>query len=408
MANDIAGSPVMRLPWAGKQVRIEEVDTILSSLWKMSADNMRIGANLNVRTSVLNLLICTPDSQSALYANKLLRDLSSTHIARATLVILDQRADAPDMLESWVTLRCFSMISDMMRHCFEQTTLLAAGQATQSLPKVLSSVLNNRLPVYLWWIGDTKGANEPIFRALATQCERVIVDSTTFFEPEQDIHTLASYHKTAPQTALSDLNWGRLTLWRQLVAEFFDGPEYLPFLNGVEHIEIEHVADPQAPARRAESGEVSLNPTAALLLAAWLKASLSMEIIPGETPSQESTSAGTYEWSLQLPSSTQPALMQIRPRIQAGLLPGSIYLVRLTCTSGEQRVVFTIKRDADSAHVETSVDAADKTRPVRAVNLPDRHRESELLHDEMEITVHDQLFEQTLQELELLLGGEKL
>src|SRR5690242_7583475 len=107
MANDLAGSPVTRLPWAGKQVRIEEVDTTLSALWKMSADNMRTAANLNVRTSVLNLVICAPDIESAYYASKLLRNLASTHIARATVVVLDQRADAPNVLDCWVTLRCF-------------------------------------------------------------------------------------------------------------------------------------------------------------------------------------------------------------------------------------------------------------------------------------------------------------
>lgn len=407
MANNIAGSPVVRLPWAGKQVPIEDVETTLSSLWKMSSDNMRIGANLNVRTSVLNLLICTPDSQSALYANKLLRDLSSTHIARATLAILDQHAEAPNLFASWVTLRCFSMISDLMRHCFEQTTLLVSGQAARSLPATLPVVLKAHLPVYLWWIGDTRGADDTIFRSIAEHCERVIVDSATFFQPEQDMHTLASYCKTTPQVALSDLNWGRLTLWRQLVAQFFDGPEYLPFLSGIERIEIEHAAAPLATANRTESGEVSPNPTAALLLAGWLKASLNMQLVHDSPQNSHNTSDGTYQWLLDLPSGRNQTLLQIKPHVQAGLLPGSLYLVRLTCRSEERRVIFTIKRDADNAHVQTSVESAEQTRPVRMVNLPDRHNASELLHDELEITIHDQLFEQTLQELELLLGGEQ-
>jgi hypothetical protein len=88
-------------------------------------------------------------------------------------------------------------------------------------------------------------------------------------------------------------------------------------------------------------------------------------------------------------------------------MPGSLYLVRLTCQSKNRRAVFTIKRDADSAHVQTSVESVEETHPIRMVNLPDRQKASELLHDEMEITIHDQLFEQTLQELESLIGGEK-
>ena len=85
MANNTAGSLPVHLPWAGTHVLLGEVDTKLASFWKMSADNLRIGANLNVRTSVLNLVICTPDIESALYASKLLRNLSSTHLARATI-----------------------------------------------------------------------------------------------------------------------------------------------------------------------------------------------------------------------------------------------------------------------------------------------------------------------------------
>ncbi|MDQ6645567.1 MAG: hypothetical protein M3Y76_14080, partial [Chloroflexota bacterium] len=79
-----------RLPWAGKPVHLENVEEELSLLWKISADNMRTGQNTNVRTSVLNLVICAPDLESAQSASRLLRDLSSTHLARVTVLILDR------------------------------------------------------------------------------------------------------------------------------------------------------------------------------------------------------------------------------------------------------------------------------------------------------------------------------
>jgi glucose-6-phosphate dehydrogenase assembly protein OpcA len=394
MANNIAGGPVKRLPWAGKQVRIEEVETTLSSLWKMSADNMRTGANLHVRTSVLNLVICTPDVESAQHASKLLRDLSSTHIARATIVVLDQSPDAPDALESWVTLRCFSMISDLMRHCFEQTTLLMSGRATRALGSTLPSVLKAHLPVYLWWLGDTRGADARIFHAVAELCQRVIVDSATFLRPEQDIHTLADYCKAAPDVAVSDLNWGRLTPWRQLVAQFFDVAEYLPFLAGIERIEITYAAPPNE----------ARDPTGALLLAGWLKARLNMYLAAQREKHLRDTTGGIYQWLLALPDAEHETLLQIQPQIQADLQPGSIYLVRLTCNADNRRAIFTIKRDADTDYVLTSVESVQETRPIRTVNLPNRHEESELLRKELEIMVHDQFFEQTLQELAMLIG----
>src|SRR6266851_3273857 len=131
MANDTANGPSVRLPWAGKWVRIEEVEERLTSLWSMSHDNLRTsGANVNVRTSVLNLVICTPDIETAGLASKVLRDLSSTHLARVAIVVLDS-SEPNSSVSAWVTLRCFSMISDLMRHCFEQTTLLARCRAAR-------------------------------------------------------------------------------------------------------------------------------------------------------------------------------------------------------------------------------------------------------------------------------------
>ena len=403
MANDIAGGPVKRLLWAGKQVRIEEVDSILSSLWKMSADNMRIGANLNVRTSVLNLIICAPDIETARHASKLLRDLSSIHVARVTIVVLDESADAPDALHSWVTLRCFSMISDLMRHCFEQTTLLISGRATRTLQSTLPTLLKAHLPVYLWWIGDPRGTDNAIFHTVAEMCQRVIVDSATFFQPELDIHTLTNYYRNTPAVAVSDLNWGRLTLWQQLVAQFFDMPEYLPFLEGIERIEIEHVAAPLATTSSTEDGEVSPNPTGALLLAGWLKTRLNLALAAERESNLHDSASGTYQWLLDLPTNEHQATIQIQPHIQSDLRPGSIYLVRLTCNAADRRAIFTIKRDADTNYVLTSVESAQETRPIRTVNLPDRHAESELLRGELETMGHDQLFEQALSEVDMLL-----
>lgn len=405
MAHEAADSLVARLRWAGKQIRIEEMDEHLSSLWKMSADNLRTAANLQVRTSVLNLVICTPDITSAHYVSTLLRSLASTHLARATVVVLDPSQEAPDMLEVWVTLRCFSMISDVMRHCFEQTTLLTSGQESRNLRHTLPRVLKPHLPTYLWWIGDITGADDTIFHHVVEQCQRVIVDSATFLQPESDIHALSNYCKKAPQVALSDLTWGRLTPWRQLMVQFFDVPEYLPYLNGVERIEIEHIAAPLAEPYVGENREVSPNPTAALLLAGWLKKSLHLSLTAeGCGHSLHKTHSGTYQWRLKAPKSSTLTVIQIQPHIQSHLQPGSLYLIRLTCSVAHKRAVFTIKRDADSDYVLTWVETNQEARPIRTVNLPVRYNESELLRNELEIIGHDQFFEQALQEVDMLLS----
>jgi len=416
MAKDTVDGPGIRLPWAGKTVRIENVEEELAFLWKMSADNLRTGQNVNVRTSVLNFVICAPDIESAQHASKLLRDLSSTHLARVTLLILDSSSNSPASISTWVTLRCFSIFSDLMRHCFEQATILTLGAAVRSVANILQPLLKPDLPAYLWWIGDPPD-NDTIFSGLVELSNRVIVDSTSFFNPEQDIRTLAELFQASPNCALSDLNWGRLTPWRQLVAQFFDVAEYRPYLAGVTSIEIEHAAAPLAMPMRTEEGDVSPNPTRALLLAGWLKDRLGWTLAP-DAHCYRDTASGTYQWQLERPTishsstrgktgrlgSAQDGTISIRPKVQSELRPGSICLVRLTSSIENKQATFIISREEDLDTVLTSVELSQETRPQRTVSLASVHNESELLHDELEITGHDYPFEHTLQEVAELLA----
>src|SRR6266496_5493927 len=422
MTEDTVNRPVIRLPWAGKPIRMEHAEQELALLWKISADNMRMGQNTNVRTSVLNLIISAPDIESAQRASKVLRDLSSMHLARVTILILDSSDDTPTSVSTWVTLRCFSVISDLMRHCFEQTTLLATGSAVRSIANIAQPLLKAELPVYLWWLGDPP-SDELMFGSLVALSERVIVDSTSFFNPEQDIYTLASLLQASPGCALSDLNWSRLTPWRQLIAQFFDVADYLPYLAGVNSIEIAHAAAPIATQMRTESGDVSPNPARALLLAGWLKARLGWTLASDSSENIHDTASGTYRWlmaSTGSPRTTrtlgsprvktgkagnaQMASIDIRPQVQSQMRPGSICLVRLVSNVEDKQATFTINREGDPDHVLTSVDLSRETRPQRTVSLTAARETSELLHDELEITGHDYVFEQTLQEVAELLG----
>lgn len=420
MINGTPGNPGIRLPWAGKLVRIDSLDEELALLWKISADNMRTGQNTNVRMSVLNLVICAPDIVSAKRASAMLRELSNQHLARVSVLILD-RSNETASVATWITLRCFSVISDLMRHCFEQMTILATGAAVRSTANIVQPLLKPDLPVYLWWLGDPPD-EDSVFNDLVALSTRVIVDSTTFFNPEQDIHTLARLCQSTPDLAISDLNWGRLTLWRQLVAQFFDVMEYRPYLSGVTAIEIEHAVAPLATPTLNEQGEVSPNPARALLLAGWLKDRLGWTLAPGTAHRTHDTASGTYHWQMEREArvgatralgsakprtgrsgSTEGVTIDIRPQVQPNVRPGSICLVRLTSTVEGKQATFTINREGGSDNVLTSVELAQGMRPQRTVSLTTVNVESKLLQDELEITGHDYSFEQTLQEVAELL-----
>lgn len=422
MTNEATNLLGPRSPWAGKAVQFADVEQELSILWKISADNMRTGQNSGVRTSVLNLVICAPDIESAERASKLLRALASTHLARVAVVILDETISAA-AVSTWITLRCFSVISDLMRHCFEQITLVTTGAASRSIARILQPLLKPELPTYLWWLGDPPTEGTTSFKGLVEISDRVIVDSTSFFHPEQDIFTLAELCQEMPDCAISDMNWGRITPWRQLIAQFFDAQDYRQYLSGVTSIEIEHAAAPLAMPIRSAEGDVSPNPSCALLLAAWLKRSLNWSINARATPdARRDTATGTYHWVVERasaangvqpvgtsraragkPGTSEAVTIDIRPQVQSHMRPGSICLVRLISNIEGKRATFTIDREGDPDHVLTSVELTGETRPQRTVSLTATYKESELLREEMEILSHDFLYEETLQEVAALL-----
>jgi glucose-6-phosphate dehydrogenase assembly protein OpcA len=212
------------------------------------------------------------------------------------------------------------------------------------------------------------------------------------------MQALATFFQAHPKTALSDLNWGRLTPWRQLLAQFFDLQEFRSYLSGIEQIEIEYAAPIQA--QRDEISPEPANPTAALLLAGWLNDSLGLEL---ESTSHQHSACrdGQYEWTIS--GETRPEGLLIRPDTNASDQPGALTLVRLTCQSAGQRAIFTIQREKGSDAVLTSVDAAGCTLPVRKVMLPAFHNECDLLRNELEIMGHDTFYERALGEVRLLL-----
>jgi glucose-6-phosphate dehydrogenase assembly protein OpcA len=388
----------------------------------MAADNVRTSQNINVRTSVLNFVICTSDIESAQHASTLIRDLSSTHIARVIILVLDEDSSTPASVSTWVTLRSFSIISDLMRHHFEQITTVMTGSAVRSAANIIHPLLKPELPVYIWWLNDPP-QDDTIFRHLMQLSSRVIIDSNSFLTPEESISTLASLLQALPETAFSDLNWGRITAWRQLVAQFFDVAEYRPYLTGVDSIEIEHAVAPFAVPTRTEEGDVSPNPTRALLMAAWLKTRLGWQYSASNANAQHDPDTGAYYWQLirarattgplaarsagtgktgKLSMST-PGSISIRPRVQSDIRPGSLCLVRLTSMVDNKRATFTVDREDDPDNVLTSVELTEGVRPQRTVSMAATHDVSELIHDELEIVGHDFLYEQTLQEVSTLL-----
>lgn len=140
--------------------------------------------------------------------------------------------------------------------CCEYIMLKGTEPALDRVTSLVASLLISDLPKFLWW----KATPDPeleLFRKVGSLCNSVIVDSSRFQNPEDELLKLLSLLEDGIQVA--DLNWGRLAAWQELAAEAFDPPDRRSQLREVDRVTIDY-----------EKG----NSTQALMYLGWLASRL--------------------------------------------------------------------------------------------------------------------------------------
>ena len=135
-------------------------------------------------------------------------------------------------------------------------TLTGTAAALERVGGIISELTISGLPTFVWW----KASPEPeygIFKRLASQGDTLVVDSSTFSEPEGQLVQLGQMLEQ--NIPLADLNWGRLSPWQELTAAAFDPPERRNAVLEIDRVTIDY-----------EKG----NATQALMFLGWLASRL--------------------------------------------------------------------------------------------------------------------------------------
>lgn len=242
----------------------------LNSMWaKMSAPEGEAEAAGVVRACVLNLVVYAEGPEGRAELDELLGEVVERHPCRAIVLAADREAAEP-RLDAFVSTRCQLSSRGSKRICGEQITVEAAGAALDTASTAVAPLLVPDVPVFLFW-RDAPRFDERLFARLAGMADRVVIDSASFERPHEEMLGLARLLEGG-RLRLSDLNWGRLTSWRSLVAGFWDVAEYRDSLARVERVSIEY-----DPPDRAHA---ELAPKAVLALG-WLASRLGWEPLRG-------------------------------------------------------------------------------------------------------------------------------
>lgn len=254
----------------GKGIDAAKLERELNAMWaEMSAPEGENGAAGVVRACVLNLVVYAEGAAERAEVDDLLSEIVERHPCRA-IVLAAERGEAEPRLEAFVSTRCQLSSRGSKRICGEQITIEAAGAAVDTASSAVAPLLVPDVPVFLWW-KDIPHYDDKLFTRLAGMADRVVIDSASFDRPHEDLRRLAVLLEGG-RMRLSDLNWGRLTSWRALVAGFWDVSDYRDSLARIEKIVIEY--DP--PDRSHE--EIAPK---ALLALGWLASRLGWEVAEG-------------------------------------------------------------------------------------------------------------------------------
>lgn len=362
-------------PPSSSWIDVNAIERELTSLWQQASEDEEQGV---IRSSILNLLIYAGDASEAGKVDDILAELTASHPCRAVLMLVEG-SSAESKLDAQVTSRCTLPTGTSKQVCCEQVTITAAGTGLIDLPSAVTPLLISDLPVYLWWRTEPRIQDKSLFLKLADISDRVIIDSALFNNPYLDITSMAAVlHDTPRWTAVSDLNWARLTAWRALLAGFYDVPEYRPSLDQLGSVVIEY-----APA---STDEPEISPRA-LLLGGWLASRLGWRLQDNSVV--RNTESTSFKYSVNDRAINLEFAYSSRQ-----IEPDHIAQVTLR-NDADLCVSFTVRRSADGQRIETCVTRDDEKHVQRVLSY-EGLGESDLVGRELQILGHDRVYEQAV------------
>lgn len=361
-----------------KGIDVGKIEKELAAMWKPAAEDEGSNAGSGVtRACALNLIVYATVTDDRENIDDMLNAVCENHPGRTLVLMADREASEPQ-LEAYVSTRCRLLGGNRKQVCGEQVTIEAAGTAVDTVASAIEPLLEPDVPVFLWW-KDIPHYEDKLFSRMTAMSDRIVIDSSCFDSPHADLLRLAQIIRERPQfMSASDLNWGRLTSWRNLIASFWDVPDYRPYLDKIERIVVEYDAPDVAPEEIAPK---------ALLAIGWLASRLGWSI-EAKSESEKKSSA-----SFQLRADGRSINVLMSATEREGYADGM--LVSLTLSTADASAEFRVAFSDDRKRLETEA-RLEGARTVGRVLSYEQKTEGQRLSRELSLLKRDVIYEQAL------------
>lgn len=351
-------------------VDVAGLERQLAETWSKSG---RKGETGLTRVCVANLVVFVPKPVERGELEELLEEVAAQTPSRVIVIHVD--CDSPSRLDAQVSTRCRDTLKGRTQVCGEQVTIEAGGAACETAASAVEPLLVPDIPAFLWW-KDIPHDEDKLFARLVEMSDRVVIDSAAFDHPQADLsHVARLIESRADVMRLSDLNWGRLTTWRNLIANFWDVPAYRTHLDALDAININYTPSSLAPEEIAAQS---------LLVAGWLASCLGWE-----TRTRAMRAADGYQAAFASGSRT----IELQLRAVAGECEGTIKRVEFRSAGGAAE--FFVSADESGGRIETSAKIGDALEVGRVLAYEAR-TEGQRLSRELGILARDELYERAV------------
>jgi glucose-6-phosphate dehydrogenase assembly protein OpcA len=238
----------------------ERIIKELARVWTSLAEEERHhGGPTVLRACAMTLIVATDDEdEDGLTASQTLAELMHAHPSRA--IVLRSSGRAGEGVSAHVFAQCWKPFGKAQQICCEQIEIAARPDQWLDVGPTVLGIIVPDLPVVVWCRQKSAlrlGANGQVqagLESVLSLATKIIVDTRGIPVPEALVRIREWKQRGR---IIGDLEWTRLTPWRQTIAHVFDDPDTLSELRNIRAVEIAYTDE-----------EV---PSSALYAAAWLE-----------------------------------------------------------------------------------------------------------------------------------------
>lgn len=237
---------------------IARLEKELRALWTTPEES---GEPLS-RVCTMNLEVVAPSVELLDRYTPVVDEVTASIPARAILASIEPDA-AGEELTGTATAVC--SLEGGKKICSERIVLACRGNGAARAASAMEAFLVPEIPTALVWLGKVH-VEDPIFEDLANDAHRIILDSE-YTSVASVIHVASWARKQPNAPKIMDLAWTRVAAWQELLARFFDTPDYRDLANKITKVSLKQAG---------ESG-ARVGPEAALMLG-WIGTRLGWKV----------------------------------------------------------------------------------------------------------------------------------